>query len=415
LPASRSESDPHKISVCGEEQITLILGWDDPSTPLRANIRTPSGKLVSERRVRPVRGRTWVFWKVALPYQGERDGTWTFTVERVDTGPEFASAPGDVRYFFLVVCSGGPKLVHLGGPRRVYTGDPIDSLVGLHFSNGTAPHAEVTMTVKAPAIALGQLVTDTGLQRPATAGDAVGGFYATLQSIARRNGGMLPVPTSTITVPLFDDGDHDDGAMEPDGIYNNRLTDLARVEGTYEFRAVATFGEGCNAKREAFWSVHVEPGIDPDRSDVSIEGVFEQTDGRHGTLVITPRDPYGNPLGPGRGDRFTVTPLPGVKVVGGIRDRGDGSYGLDVVWDSSVTTDPGVLVHQPDRDPVIVSPGKGRPPRPECACSAEAGKLLDCLGIPDADVKRVRIKSVSIEVDLEEQGCGKKKDCRETS
>jgi hypothetical protein len=25
--------------VCGEERIALVLGWDDPSSPLQANIR----------------------------------------------------------------------------------------------------------------------------------------------------------------------------------------------------------------------------------------------------------------------------------------------------------------------------------------------------------------------------------------
>ena len=73
----RPQSDPHQFDVCGEERITVILGWDDPATPLRAQVRTPSGKVVSERRVRPVRGRSWLFWRIDLPYQSERDGTWT--------------------------------------------------------------------------------------------------------------------------------------------------------------------------------------------------------------------------------------------------------------------------------------------------------------------------------------------------
>jgi hypothetical protein len=410
LRASQTESDPHKFSVCGEEQITLILGWDDPSAPHRAHIRTPSGKLINERKIRPVRGRTWVFWKIPLPHQGERDGTWTFTAVRVPIGGEFPPPPRDIRYFFLVVCSGGPKLVHLGGPRRVYTGDPVDSLVGLHYGNGTTPHAEVILEIRAPAVALGQLVADAGLQPPSTSADAVGGFYATLQSIARLSGGRLPVPTSTITVPLFDDGSHDDGAMEPDGIYNNRLKDLTRVEGTYEFRAVAAFGDGCTARREAFWSVHVEPAIDPKRSDVELVAVSDQPDGRHGTLVITPRDPYGNPLGPGRGDRFTVAPTAGVKITGNVHDKGNGSYGVNVVWDSSVADTPGVVVQQPDRDPVPVTPTcLGQPPAKKCEESAE--KLLGCLGLKDSDVKHVRVKSVSVEIDLNDPKCGKGPDC----
>lgn len=405
LRAGQAESEPHKFSVCGEERITLILGWDDPATPLRAHIRMPNGQLISERRIRPVRGRTWVFWKIPLPHQDERDGTWSFIVDRLPTGGEFLP-PGDVRYFFLVVCSGGPKLVHLGGPRRVYTGDPLDALVGLHYSNATSPRAEVKLIIKAPTVALGQLVINAGLLKPTTSVDAVGGFHITLQSIARGSGGVLPVSMSTISVPLFDDGAHDDGAMEPDGIYNNRLKDLTRVEGTYEFRAVATFGEGCTATREAFWAVHVEPAIDPERSEVKFGDFTDRPDGRHGILIIKPRDPYGNPLGPGRGDRFTVSPIPGVKVEGKVKDLGDGGYGVGIVWDPSVSPSPGVVVSQADRDPVTMTP-TGASPSPAKDCTEPAGKLLHCLGLDDPDVKHVRVKSVSLEIDLKNpKGCG---------
>jgi hypothetical protein len=405
LRANQTESEPHKFSVCGEEQITLILGWENPSTPLQAHIRTPNGKPINERKVKTVRGRSWVFSKIPLPHQGERDGTWTFTVDRVRQGGEFPPPLTDVRYFFLVVCSGGPKLVHLGGPRRVYTGDPVDSLVGLHYSNSTSPHADVELIIKAPTVALGDLVMKAGLKPASTTVDAVNGFYATLQSIARRAGGTLPVSTSTIRVPLFDDGDHDDGAMEPDGVYNNRLKNLTKVEGTYEFRAVATFGEGCTATREAFWSVHVEPAIDPGRSDVNFVDVTDHADGRHGTIVITPRDPYGNPLGPGRPDRLPVFPIPGVKITGKVKDRGDGSYGVSVVCDPAAT--PGVGVQQPDRDPATLTPTEAGQLQPPVDCAKPAEKLLDCLGLKNSDVKQVRVKSVCLEIDLkDEKGCG---------
>jgi len=222
---------------------------------------------------------------------------------------------------------------------------------------------------------------------------------------------VLPVPTSTVRVPLFDDGLHDDGAMEPDGIFNHRLKDLTRVEGTYQFRAVATYGEGCRAMREAHWSLHVEPGIDPDRSDVTVLDVVDQPDGRRGTLVIVPRDRYGNPIGPGRGDGFNVSPLPGVRVDGKVKDRGDGSYGVSVVWDFPVTLVPGVLVHQPERDPVPMTPPTTVPPVGGRECNEAAGKLMDCLGLHDPDVKCVRVKSVCIEVGLKDPRRGKAPDC----
>jgi len=412
LRAHQTQSNSHRFSVCGEERITLVLGWDDPSTPLRAHIRTPSGKLINERFSETARGRTWVFWRIPLPHDGERDGTWQFTVDRVPVGGEFPPPPSDVRYFFLIVSAGGPKLVYLGGPRRVYTGDSIDPWVGLHYGNGTTPKAQVELTIEVPTVALGQLVTEAGLRPPATSADAVDAFHATLQAILRQAGGVLPVPTSMIRVPLFDDGLHDDGAMEPDGIYNQRLKDLTRVEGTYQFRAVATYDEGCRATREAFWSIHVEPSIDPDRSDVTVVGVNDRPDGRHGTFVIVPRDRYGNPLGPGRGDGFTVSPMPGVRITGRVKDRGDGSYGVSIVWDITVTLLPGVLVRQPDRNPVAMTPPKTTvPPVLGHDCTAAAGKLLNCLGLDDPDVKSVRVKSVCLEVDLKNpKGCGDR-DC----
>lgn len=415
LQAQQPHSAPHPFNVCGEERITVILGWDDPATPLQATVRTPGGTVIGGRRVQPVRGRSWLFWRIPLPYQGERDGTWQCVVDRAASGGEFAPAPSDVRYFMLVVCSGGPRLVPLVTRRRVYTGDPVDSLVGLHYGNRTTPHdAKVELTVEVPGVALGQLVTEAGLHVPVTAGDAVDGFHATLQAIAKIAGGVLPVPTSTVRVPLFDDGDHDDGAMEPDGIYNNRLKDLTRAEGTYQFRAVATYGEGCIATREAHWSVHVEPAIDRGRSDVTLVNVADLPGGRRGTLVIFPRDPYGNPIGPGRGDLFTVSPLPGVEIGGKVKDKGNGIYEVDIEWDPAVTPVPGVLVSQPDRNPVMLTPPAGTDPTAPCPdCNKPAEKLLDCLGLHHPDVKDVRIKSVCIEVDLKTPKCGTDPDCRD--
>jgi hypothetical protein len=422
LRASQRESDPHKFDVCGEERITVVIGWDSPSTPLMAEIFTPSGKPIDAKASTAERGLTWAFWRIPLPHEGERDGTWQVKIARVPGHGEFQPEPTDVRYFFLVVCAGGPKLLPLPPPKRVYTGDPIDPRVGLHYRNRTTPRdAKVQLTIEAPRVALGQLVTNTGLQPPQPAADALDAFHATLQAIAKKNGGVLPVDPTTINLPLYDDGFHDDGAFEPDGIFNNRLKDLTRVEGTYHFHAVATYGDKCHARREAIWSLHVEPGIDPGRSTVTVVDVTGGPGGNHGTVVITPRDPYGNPLGPGRGGGFTVSSMPGVQLVGPVKDNGDGSYGISVIWDPTVTGTPGVVVQQPGRNPVPLTPPSAQPipPAGPHDCSDAAGKLLDCLGLPDPDVACVRVTKVSVEIDLKDSVCcddgkkkkGKDKDC----
>ena len=353
-----------------------------------------------------MRGQTWVFWRIPLPYQTERDGQWSLTIERVRTGGEFPPAPTDVRYFFLVVCAGGPKLVPLVSRRRHYTGDRLDPMVGLHYANGSVPrNANVRLHIESPTVALGQLAQDAGLYSPTTGADPVNGFRATLQAIAGKNGGVLPVHPIPSTVVLFDDGEHEDGAMEPDGIFNNPLKDVLRVEGTYQFRAVATYGDGCIASRETAWSVHVEPGIDPGHTRVTVVDVSAISGGSQGTFVIVPGDAYGNPIGPGRGDLFEVTPLPGVVVDGKVQDKGDGSYQVPIHWGTGV--EPGVLVKQPDRDPVPVTPSGHVKPGGSNDCTPAANKLLDCLGLQDADARCVRVTSVNITIDLDERKCQK--------
>ena len=147
--------------------------------------------------------------------------------------------------------------------------------------------------------------------------------------------------------------------------------------------------------------MHVEPGIDPGRSDVTVVDVTDVTGGFQGTVVIVPRDAYGNPLGPGRAGNFTVSPIPGVTVTGSLKDRGDGSYGVVITWGNSSA--PGLVVQQPDRNPVVMTPpgssGHGRD------CSTVAGKLLDCLGLEDPEVKCVRVKSVTVEMELKDPKC----------
>ena len=71
-------------------------------------------------------------------------------------------------------------------------------------------------------------------------------------------------------------------------------------------------------------------------------------------MTLTPRDRYGNHLGPGRADGFTVEPRPGTKVTGPVQDLGSGSYSVEVCWDPASGEPPGVGIAQPDRPAVVV-------------------------------------------------------------
>jgi hypothetical protein len=335
------------FDVCDEDQITLVVGWDVPGAALEAALVTPAGAVVTDATVGATAdaGTTWRFLRVVLPLQGEREGTWKVRVWRRPPG-ELEEIGPDLSYFVSVIADGGPVFAPLLPPRRLYTGDATKPTVSLRYSDGTAPHADVELSVEVPDGSLGELVGQHGLAQPDPDAEPVDAFRATLQQLAAESGGELPLARATRTLELFDDAAHDDGAMESDGVYANPVVDLLRFEGSYTFHAVATYGETCRGRREAMWSLNVDLGIDPGRSDVRL---------LDSTIRFTPRDRYGNPLGPGRSGSFIVTAQPGSQLTGPVSDNGDGSYDVPVGW---ADDGPSVAVTQPERPSISLTPEK---------------------------------------------------------
>jgi hypothetical protein len=167
-------------------------------------------------------------------------------------------------YFVSVIAAGGPRLWPLVPPGLINVGDPLPIMVGLHYPDRTTPaNGRIEVTVTGPKAGLNDLVAKHGLVVPPGGPDPVNAWTATLQQIAAGYGGVLPIPTFTSTVTLHDDGMHNDGAMEPDGIYANTVKGITQFEGTYNFHAVARYGTTCQATREAFWSLTVGLKDDP--------------------------------------------------------------------------------------------------------------------------------------------------------
>jgi trypsin-like peptidase/VWA domain-containing protein len=335
------------FDVCDENQITLVVGWDVPGAPVEAALVTPAGTIVTSTATGTTSdaGTTWRFLRVGLPLQGEREGTWKARVWRRPPG-ELEELGPDLRYFVSVIADGGPLLTPLLPSQRLYTGDAVNPTVALRYADQTAPHADVELSVEAPGGSLGDLVMQHGLTEPDPNAEPIDSFRATLQQLAAEAGGELPLTRTTRTLELFDDGVHDDGAMESDGIYAHPVDDLLRFEGSYTFHAVATYGETCAGRREAMWTLNVDPGIDPGRSEVRLVG---------STIRFTPRDRYGNPLGPGRSGSFVVTAQPGSQVTGPVSDNGDGSYDVPVTWTGD---GPSVAITQPERPSISLTPSR---------------------------------------------------------
>jgi hypothetical protein len=353
LPAGQN-STSIPFMVCEDDTITVVLGWDRADASLLVQLKTPAGNTIGAGSpgVESASGLTWTFLRITLPFNGERDGSWQAQVFRPGGG-ELSPPAVDMNFFINVVVKGGPTLVRLNPSRRYYTGDRINPLVRLRNSDGTVPHnAKVKLTVTAPVAGAGNLLTQNKLGAATTlAADSIPARQSTLQAIEAATG-KPAITYADQTFDLFDDTLHEDGAMEPDGIFGNPLANLFKKEGHYSFRAVATYGGNCTATRETLWSLYVDVAVDPSQTAV----VVNLGSGDSGTITITPRDAFGNNLGPGRGDGIIITGVSGTTITGPVKDNGDGSYIVPISWNPGSGQGPGIVVGQPGRGPVVVQP-----------------------------------------------------------
>ena len=361
LPEDQQTGASMPFSVCGEEAITVVLGWDNERVDLGLTVTTPNGQIVAPGGdVIADSGRMWRFLRIPLTYLGERDGSWTAEVYRPGGRDEIPMGGPATRYFLSVIAAGGPQLSRVPQPVRYYTGDTVNPLVHLGYSAGGAPEdASVIISITGPDRSAGTYLSEQKLAAPrAIDGDTVPSRQATI--LSGEQAGVSPVnQTAKLTKNLGAAPADTDGAFESAGLFGLQLPDLLTVDGDYTVHAVATFGSGCKARRELLWSLHAEVGIDPSATTIDVT----MTGPGVGTVTVTPQDKFGNHVGPGSVGGFTVTAGPGGTVSGSVSDNLDGSYAVPVTWNPQGNF-PGLVITQPGRPPVIVgqpapSPGDG--------------------------------------------------------
>lgn len=359
LPADQSGA-PLTFAVCGEEAITAVVGWDRSDTYLLLELVSPGGAVVSQftAGVETATGRTWSFLRLDLPHGGERNGMWQVRAVRPTGGGEFPPPTPALRYFLNVVPTGGPRFARAGEMRRYhYTGDTVNPLTMIRYDDGGWPRdAQVKLTVTHPDRGTGNVLTAAGLGGAGSQdGDVLPARYATLQAIEANTGAPVVNYISSDFV-LGSDSISTNGLFEESGIYGLPMDELLTLEGNYTFHARAGYGGECQGARELTWSLSVAVGIDPGRTDVTSNPLGPGPDGAECLRVtFTPRDRYGNYLGPGRRDGFTVQPQAGTAVMGDVVDLGNGSYRVDVCWDPSSGEPPGFGLGQPERPPAVIS------------------------------------------------------------
>jgi hypothetical protein len=361
LPANQS-GEPQTFPVCGEEAITAVAGWDRDDAQLLLEFTTPGGAVITATTagVETATGRTWTFLRLPLPHGGERDGLWKVRVVRPAGSGEFPPPTPGLRYFVSVVPTGGPRLVRVRGTsrRHYYTGDFFNPMVQLLHADGSRPHnAEVRVTLTRPDRGTGNILTDAGLGAPGILdGDTMPARLATLQAMESASG--QPV-VRYIDIPfILGDRPADTGGMfESNGLFGKAMPEQLTVEGNYTLHAKATYGHECAGAREVTWSFSVAVGIDPGHTGTRTDPTGPGPGGTECMRVtFTPRDRYGNHLGPGRVADFTIEPQPGTTIEAGVTDLGNGSYQVDMCWDPASGDLPSFGISQPGRPTAVVTP-----------------------------------------------------------
>jgi hypothetical protein len=327
--------------------ITIVVGWDKVGGALAIKATAPSGATVSATSagVDHATGRTWAFLRIKLPHGHDRNGKWTVTVSR--TGAMVESGP--IHYFVNVIAGGGARLRRWPGRDLHFTGDVLDAVVRLASGAGLPQDAKVNLTVRRPTASAGTLLTKANRPQPPALrkGDTIPSRQSTMLALER-----------ALKRPLIDYSEHrfelsKNFAQHPfvtrsSGLYGTSLRDFLNVEGTYTFHAVATWRDGkCTGAREMQWSVEVGVGIDQSKSDVKITPGKKRPDGRTAiSVVVVPRDTYGNHVGPGLPAAFTLTGIPGTTLTSAIQDHGDGSYRATGFNDPKIGN-PGIVLARP--------------------------------------------------------------------
>jgi hypothetical protein len=99
----------------------------------------------------------------------------------------------------------------------------------------------------------------------------------------------------------------------------------------------------------------VDVGIDPEKTTVTTTDLPPRPDdGSCVRMKFMPRDRFGNMLGPGRSDAFTVEPQPGSMISSPVTDLGGGTYQVDVCSDLDSLEPPAIGIAQPGRPPAVI-------------------------------------------------------------
>lgn len=313
---------------------TVVTASTDSLThtsPLYFTLITPDGEIIDpsaaaeNKDVNFISRGTYQIYFIKGSYLKNRPGEWELSI--------IGNFTGAAEYSYGVITESSLKMdTHLD--KKIYqTGDSIQFRAKLTANTIPVTGSKVTVLVQKPDEGLGNwfagnLVTDIEIAAVPlqVSGEQLSDLYRKSMVLVAK-GIQFPFTRSQTSLDLYDDGTHGDENAD-DGIYTNTFDDTT-IEGIYTLTILAngTTPNGTPYTRESTIQRYVEVGVNPNNIELSVnfDEVIEDELRAYYQVIVTPKDTYGNYLGPGYATSISLTPTKG-EFVSDIEDNLDGTY-----------------------------------------------------------------------------------------
>ncbi len=321
------QTKTHEVPVNpGAERVTFVVVWNETNGKIDFTLKNPAGQAVAAD-VTKTHKRYQVSSK-AFPEPGQ----WTLTLTASSmTTP----APSVIHYSVMAL----EKNTSVSGYFKVQgvhflTGDNIRLIATLSQKKRALLGGRVVVKVERPTIGLGTFTSKARVQIPSRLLTVekdvkVSPVEKKYQVMAQKK---IKIPTMSEKIILNDEGKMGD-EIPGDGKYTG-IFKQTWYDGIYTFRFLASVGHKGKVSvlnREKVFTVHVKPKIRPQMSSLNVikreyRVVDKQT---YVKLTVTPKDRFGNQVGPGHTDLLKLDVKQGqvVKIV----DKLDGSYEVEMM------------------------------------------------------------------------------------
>lgn len=272
-----------------------------------------------------ISGETYQIYFIEGSFLKDRAGEWVMSI--------IGNFAGTAEYSYGVITESSLKMDTQLDKQIYHTGDSIKFQAKLTANTIPVTGSEVTVLIQKPDEGLGNwfagnLVTDAEIAEVPlqVSGEQLSDLYRKSMALNAK-GIYFPFTRSQTSVDLYDDGTHGD-ANADDGVYTNTF-DNTTIEGIYTFTIVANgiTPMGNKYTRESTTQRYVEVGVSPNNIEIvaNFTEVIEDELRAYYQITLTPKDTFGNYLGPGYADSISLTSTKG-EFVSAIEDKLDGSY-----------------------------------------------------------------------------------------